>query len=165
MIVHYCSNIFMCSSFREWISCFSEQSGERVFSTSLFPPCRSAEITYSLALARSWHDGASASAKTLMNGMSQWLTEARRDLGLFQHHDGITGTGKAHVMEDYKAKYGHGGFACCRQLSAELDAARAFLLQSHPRSDLTAVIGRERERREEVKRHKKDWFDFLLDLC
>lgn len=71
---------------------------------SPFHFCRSAEIVYSLALAHSWHNGASTSAKNLMTGMSTWLQEARRDLGLFQHHDGITGTGKAHVMQDYKNK-------------------------------------------------------------
>ena len=33
--------------------------------------------------------------------MFQSLTNARRQLALFQHHDGVTGTAKSLVMDDY----------------------------------------------------------------
>ena len=53
---------------------------------------RSAEILYSLVIAR---------GLIIDPNIPQHLTTARRGLGLFQHHDGITGTSKEAVVVDY----------------------------------------------------------------
>lgn len=59
---------------------------------------RGAEILYSLATAHARRSGL-ASQYPLSD--FALLTEARRTLGLFQHHDAITGTAKEAVVADY----------------------------------------------------------------
>ncbi|KAJ8385504.1 hypothetical protein AAFF_G00185400 [Aldrovandia affinis] len=66
---------------------------------------RAAEIVYSLALASVQKSGKLNDFPSLENYKS--LTEARRNLGLFQHHDAITGTGKDWVVVDYGTRLFH----------------------------------------------------------
>lgn len=70
------------------------KSLDRVLETHL----RGAEVLYSLALAHARRSGL-----TGQYPLSDYavLTEARRTLGLFQHHDAITGTAKEAVVIDY----------------------------------------------------------------
>ena len=62
---------------------------------------RGAEVAYSLALAHVRRHAISTFPSAVL--MKQ-LVSARRGLGLFQHHDGITGTAKDFVVVDYGQK-------------------------------------------------------------
>lgn len=62
---------------------------------------RTAEIVFSLSnLAEMEREN----KFELGNSLYKDLLVARRNLGLFQHHDGITGTSKTHVVNDYANK-------------------------------------------------------------
>lgn len=57
---------------------------------------RAAEVIYSIANAHSKHHG-----KFPAGELFPKLSTSRKELALFQHHDGVTGTAKDHVVVDY----------------------------------------------------------------
>ncbi len=59
---------------------------------------RGSEILFSLAYAHAKHQTV---ASLPVSELTSSLTDARRNLGLFQHHDGVTGTAKDFVVIDY----------------------------------------------------------------
>uniref|UniRef100_A0A7N6F9T7 Alpha-mannosidase n=1 Tax=Anabas testudineus TaxID=64144 RepID=A0A7N6F9T7_ANATE len=63
---------------------------------------RGAEILYSLAVANARHAGMEGRYPVSDYAL---LVDARRSVGLFQHHDAITGTAKENVVTDYGTKY------------------------------------------------------------
>nr|XP_048721949.1 alpha-mannosidase 2x isoform X3 [Caretta caretta] len=65
---------------------------------------RGAEVLYSLALSHARHAGLDSRYPLSDYAL---LTEARRALGLFQHHDAITGTAKEAVVVDYGVRLLH----------------------------------------------------------
>ncbi|XP_062582673.1 alpha-mannosidase 2x-like, partial [Saccostrea cucullata] len=86
---HYWSGYFTSRPFQKQL--------DRHIETSL----RSAEIALSLA---SVHQKKHLLTGFPVDQMMRLLVEARRHLGLFQHHDGITGTAKDFVVVDYGEK-------------------------------------------------------------
>uniref|UniRef100_A0A8C9VFU6 mannosyl-oligosaccharide 1,3-1,6-alpha-mannosidase n=1 Tax=Scleropages formosus TaxID=113540 RepID=A0A8C9VFU6_SCLFO len=84
-----------------WSGYYTSRPFYKNFDRVLESHLRGAEILYSLAVAHARHLG--------MEGRYPvsdytFLTDARRSVGLFQHHDAITGTAKEAVVIDYGTK-------------------------------------------------------------
>lgn len=106
---HYWSGYFTSRPFHKHL--------DRVLEANL----RSAEIIFTLAQAYARkHTASNFPSVALM----EKLVTARRSLGLFQHHDGITGTAKDFVVNDYGARMLH-GLAGCKRVMGE---SATFLL-------------------------------------
>ncbi|XP_063820174.1 alpha-mannosidase 2 [Pseudophryne corroboree] len=109
---HYWSGYFTSRPFYKRL--------ERVMESHL----RSAEILYSLALV---HTQRTSKLQAFPSGEHyKLLTEARRNLGLFQHHDAITGTAKEWVVVDYGTRLYHSLLNLKRVI---VDAAHLLILK------------------------------------
>lgn len=84
-----------------WSGYFTSRPFYKHWDRHLESTLRSAEIIFTLAQAKAHTNGESNFNSAELYGM---LTYARRSLGLFQHHDGITGTAKTAVVEDYGSR-------------------------------------------------------------
>ncbi|CAK9298030.1 unnamed protein product [Gordionus sp. m RMFG-2023] len=88
---------------------------------------RAAEIFYSLAIVTNQDK---PTIRDYLDIFYPLLDTARNDLGLFQHHDGITGTAKHHVMEDYAIRM----LRAIKISERILDSSLDLLLDSTPSS-------------------------------
>uniref|UniRef100_A0AAR2KW55 mannosyl-oligosaccharide 1,3-1,6-alpha-mannosidase n=1 Tax=Pygocentrus nattereri TaxID=42514 RepID=A0AAR2KW55_PYGNA len=82
-----------------WSGYFTSRPFYKQLDRTLESHLRAAEILYSLAFASVQKFGKPNNYPAAEN--YKLLTAARRNLGLFQHHDAITGTGKDWVVVDY----------------------------------------------------------------
>lgn len=82
-------------------SCLKPFAGVTFLIGLLFFFFRGAEILYSLAVANARHAGMEGRYPLTDYAL---LVDARRSVGLFQHHDAITGTAKENVVIDYGTK-------------------------------------------------------------
>lgn len=103
-----------------------------LFSSFLIFFSRAAEIIFSVAESHARHHGSSSFAVEQLYGL---LTNARRNLGVFQHHDGITGTAKDFVVVDYATRCVYVR-TCGRPSLFNSAVSHAFL---RPREDLRRV--------------------------
>jgi len=97
------SDIFSEGRPAYWSGYYSTRPFLKQLSRHLAGKLRTTEILYTMAvnMARKVRSGL---ALGMMETSYDQLVEARRHLGLFQHHDAITGTSKAFVMSDYQQK-------------------------------------------------------------
>nr|CAD2188123.1 unnamed protein product [Meloidogyne enterolobii] len=80
-----------------WSGYFTSRPFYKHLDRSLQHYLRAADIFFSLV---NWKGKMPTNISTLYNS----IVNARRALSLFQHHDGVTGTAKSHVMDDYGEK-------------------------------------------------------------
>ncbi|XP_055623115.1 alpha-mannosidase 2 [Toxorhynchites rutilus septentrionalis] len=83
-----------------WSGYFTTRPFFKILSRELEHNLRSLEILFTLAFNRARQTDNSNAFKIYEKNYEKIIL-ARRNLGLFQHHDAITGTSKANVMRDY----------------------------------------------------------------
>ncbi|XP_053387194.1 alpha-mannosidase 2x-like [Mercenaria mercenaria] len=81
-----------------WSGYFTSRPFQKNLDRKMESHLRGAEILFTLASTKA---GREPGTKLPLRRLMKKLITARRNLGLFQHHDGITGTAKDHVVIDY----------------------------------------------------------------
>ncbi|XP_077452238.1 alpha-mannosidase 2x isoform X1 [Stigmatopora argus] len=81
-----------------WTGYFTSRPFYKSLDRAIESHLRGAEILYTLALVNARHMGMEGRYPVSDYAL---LVDARRSVGLFQHHDGITGTAKENVVIDY----------------------------------------------------------------
>ncbi|KAM4635196.1 alpha-mannosidase 2 isoform 1-T2 [Polymixia lowei] len=89
-----------------WSGYFTSRPFYKRLDRTLESHLRAAEILYSLALAEIRLDGGNRGDFPATE-CYRLLTAARQNLGLFQHHDAVTGTAKDRVVQDYGTRLLH----------------------------------------------------------
>lgn len=94
------SDIFSEGRPAYWSGYFTTRPFYKLLSSELEHNLRAAEILFTIAYNTARQARHEDSIKIYEKNYEQ-IIHARRNLGLFQHHDAITGTSKAAVMRDY----------------------------------------------------------------
>jgi len=93
-----------------WTGYFTTRPFDKRFYREAESRLRAAEILHATALA---YNAKWKKQYSLDYRLPKYLTEARRNIGIFLHHDAVTGTSKDFVVEDYEEKmliaYNHAG--------------------------------------------------------
>lgn len=135
------SDIFTEGKPAYWSGYFTTRPMYKMLSRELEHNLRCAEILFTVALnqARQHHN---MNALRVYEKNYEKMIIARRNLGLFQHHDAITGTSKAMVMRDYGARL----FESIRDSVQLQEATIELLMQNKPTADKNHIIVSELER-------------------
>lgn len=94
------SDIFSEGRPAYWSGYYTTRPAYKLLSRELESNLRGLEILFTVALNRARQSN-NYNALRIFEKNYEKMISARRNLGLFQHHDAITGTSKAQVMRDY----------------------------------------------------------------
>lgn len=94
------ADIFSTGNPGYWSGFYTTRPQYKMLDRELEHNLRSAEILYTIGFNRARKTKDERATRIFVNNYEK-LILARRNLGLFQHHDGITGTSKVAVMKDY----------------------------------------------------------------
>uniref|UniRef100_A0A1B0DIV6 mannosyl-oligosaccharide 1,3-1,6-alpha-mannosidase n=1 Tax=Phlebotomus papatasi TaxID=29031 RepID=A0A1B0DIV6_PHLPP len=94
------SDIFTEGRPAYWSGYYTTRPSYKILSRDLEHNLRSLEILFTIAFNRARQNN-NYDALRIFEKNYEKIIHARRNLGLFQHHDAITGTSKANVMRDY----------------------------------------------------------------
>lgn len=97
------SDIFAEGRPAYWSGYYTTRPFMKILDRQLENSLRATEILYTIALNNAKQNKLLPHSKILERDFER-LVKARRNLGLFQHHDAITGTSKSYVMRDYGMK-------------------------------------------------------------
>eukprot|EP01116_Phalansterium_solitarium_P000280 TRINITY_DN1017_c0_g1_i8.p1 TRINITY_DN1017_c0_g1~~TRINITY_DN1017_c0_g1_i8.p1 ORF type:complete len:1205 (+),score=332.33 TRINITY_DN1017_c0_g1_i8:2469-6083(+) len=87
-----------------WTGYFTSRAYYKLLGRLVQAEVRAAEIACSWLAAMGSGTQAISGTSSLLSKAPELLEAARRSIALFQHHDGMTGTAKTHVMDDYAAR-------------------------------------------------------------
>ncbi|XP_022708909.1 alpha-mannosidase 2x-like isoform X1 [Varroa jacobsoni] len=87
-----------------WTGYFTTRPFAKQLARELQHYLRTAEIIYSLGRHHLLGTGGHEQLRSRIDADYMLLNNARQQMGIFQHHDAVTGTSKAHVMRDYRQR-------------------------------------------------------------
>ncbi|KAL9694342.1 hypothetical protein quinque_013627 [Culex quinquefasciatus] len=119
-----------------WSGYFTTRPYYKILSRELEHNLRSLEILFTLAFNRARQGGNSNAFKIYEKNYEKMIL-ARRNLGLFQHHDAITGTSKANVMRDYALRL----FESIQETVKLQEKTIELLVQRKKNTELNFLIG------------------------
>ncbi|BHF82614.1 Alpha-mannosidase 2 [Sparganum proliferum] len=134
-----------------WSGYFTSRPSHKALSRVLEAELRSAEILFSLARHQLPHKGSKLDLQTFRH-LYDLISSARRNLSLFQHHDGVTGTAQVYVMQDYRQR-----LISALQNSQTVAGASLSLLLGFGNSLVEQAVRTQLRESDLVLLHSADW--------
>ncbi|XP_017770646.1 PREDICTED: alpha-mannosidase 2 [Nicrophorus vespilloides] len=130
------SDIFSEGRPAYWSGYFTTRPFMKILDRELENSLRASEILYTIAINSARQKNILPYLKILERDYEK-LVMARRNLGLFQHHDAITGTSKSFVMRDYGLKL----FESLRDtVKIQQNALQSLMLTNPIKSERNVVL-------------------------